>query len=482
MPYSLDGLIRLEEIPTVFSDRAVGEIADEAGLSLGTGRQLEAARKTLAIGVRASVCAYLSAKCRQSPNAVHREIESLARAAERGDWELLIDLLDGLSGEARHLLEHRAANTLQMSELRAYGRQRLLRETGILLREQRLIVTVPTVDDLLDPERRKAACEAIFRLAVTGRGRDWEWSEHEPDIPKDGRRHKPRLLRLNAPEPSRQELRREAERGLFNSLQVDCCNATGRIPPTTASYTAPGPFDRFISACFLLARVPALLKDDYRCGLAVQLRNDNAPVHKRDRLTQRWRGLLNTWCFEYDIVDEVRRLVELGEAKVLRIPVGDDLDAVPVQPAIIGFDEAGTVCFWRPPFGYRTIALQASFREEIMDLAEDLDALNTAERRVSGVGQPLRGKGARRVTRKMPATPPDGLDPTRLDKYSGDTRASTRPAPLDSSAAEKHLPRGVADHCLGTEEAQTSPVVPGHARLTSQDHWYYMGRLPIISR
>jgi hypothetical protein len=383
MPHSLDDLIRLEKISTVFSDSTVARIAADAGLSLGTGARLEAARKTLASGVRASIRAYLIARRRQTPNTVHREIEDLARAAERGDGERLIDLQNNLSDEARRLLERRATNTLHMSELRAYGRQRLLRKTGLLLGERRLIVTLPTTEDLRDPERQKAACKAVFSLAVTGRGRDWEWSEREPDIPNDGRRHDQKRLRLNAPKPSKTEPRREAELQLLQHLQTDCYTATRRMPPTAARHALPGPVDRFIAECFLRAGVPASEKDHDRRGLVVQRRNDGAPLRRRAALSDQWRELLEPWCLRYHIVDEVRRLLELGEAKVHRFPVGTDDVVVPPEPAVIEFAEAGTVCFWRPPFGYRTIAFQGCLREEIMDLAKRLDALNTAERRAS---------------------------------------------------------------------------------------------------
>jgi hypothetical protein len=416
MPHSLDDLIRLEKISTVFSDSAVARIAADAGLSLGAGTRLEAARKTLASGVRASIRAYLIARRRQTPNTVHREVEDLARAAECGDCERLIDLLNNLSDEARHLLERRAANTLHMSELRAYGRQRLLRKTGFLLRERRLIVTLPTTDDLRDPGRRKAACEAVFRVAATGRGRDWEWSEHEPDIPSDGRRHDQKRLRLNAPKASKTEPRREAELQLLQHLQTDCYTATGRMPPTAGRHALPGPVDRFIAECFLRAGVPASEKDHDRRGLVVQRRNDGAPLRRRAALRDKWRELLEPWCLRYDIIDEVRRLLELGEARVLRHPAGTDDRVIPSEPAVIEFAEAGTVCFWRPPFGYRTIAFQGCLREEIMDLAGRLDTLNTSERRACVRRAAASRKRRTTSRRKTLVARAGGFDPTEPDQ------------------------------------------------------------------
>jgi hypothetical protein len=400
--------IHPDEVPAVFSTLAVARIASDAGLSLGTGSQLRAVRERLANGVRASVREYAVAARRMSPNAVRREIEDLARAADTRDYEKVLRLWEQLSVDARHLLQRRADNALNMWELRAQGRQRFAAKTGTLLREPPpLIVTLPTADDLRDPGRRAAACDAIFRLAVTGRGCDWEWSDHEshasdqdsfdgltrsddrpdciadkPDIPDDPRCHKPRRLRLNAPEPSRKEPRRAAERELCRSLEMDCYVVTGRMPPRTARHEFAGPIDRFIAECLRRAGAPASEKDHDRRGLVVQLRNDSAPVRKRAALTREWRCLLGPWCEKYALVDEVRRLLELGEATILRIPIGADEPKLPLESAVLNFEEQGTICFWRPPFGYRTITVERPLRQLLMDLAERLNALNAQERRV----------------------------------------------------------------------------------------------------
>ena len=121
---------------------------------------------------------------------------------------------------------------------------------------------------------------------------------------------------------------------------------------------------------------PASETDHDRWGLVVQLRNDSARVRKRDALEQRLRQLLEPWRLECDLIDEVRRLVELGEATVLRVPPGADPGHVPLGPAIIEFEDEGKLCFFCPPFGRQLITVEPSLRKEIMEVAERLNALN----------------------------------------------------------------------------------------------------------
>jgi hypothetical protein len=92
--------------------------------------------------------------------------------------------------------------------------------------------------------------------------------------------------------------------------------------------------------------------------------------------------LLAPWRGEYDLIDEVRRLLELGEATVLRVPLGTDAGHMPLEPAIIECEYESKLCFFRPPFGHRTITVEPTLRKEIMEVAEHLNALNAQERRV----------------------------------------------------------------------------------------------------
>jgi hypothetical protein len=186
-------------------------------------------------------------------------------------------------------------------------------------------------------------------------------------------------LRVNAPKASRAEPRREPERIFFNRLRVVYYDVTGRMPPLTARHGLAGPFARLVAECFGLARVPMKSDCDHdRQGLAVQLINDLAPRIRKSHATRQLRRILTPLRDKCDLVNECRRLLELGEADVLRIPAGVDDGELPKRPAIIGFEGLGKICFWRPPFGYRTIAIKPYPRNRIMRLAERLGALNAA--------------------------------------------------------------------------------------------------------
>ena len=130
-----------------------------------------------------------------------------------------------------------------------------------------------------------------------------------------------------------------------------------------------------------VVRVPASDTDHDLHGLVVQLHNDLAPLRRRAPLTRQLRRILGPIRSRCHIVDEVRRRLELGEAGVLRVPAGTDDGCVPRGPAIIEFEDAGTLCFWCPPIGHRTIAIKPFARSRIMELAEGLDALNATARR-----------------------------------------------------------------------------------------------------
>ncbi|HEX3403506.1 MAG TPA: hypothetical protein VHT74_24575, partial [Acetobacteraceae bacterium] len=217
-------------------------------------------------------------------------------------------------------------------------------------------------DDLSGPEGR--------------RGREADGKHGRNDEPY----HDPKRLRLHAPGASRKEPRREAEENLLRGFLLATYVATGRIPPMTARHGLPGPVLRFAAECLRLARVRASDTDHDLRGLAVQLHNNIAPLRKRAALTRQWRRRLGPLRSRCDLIDEVRRLLEIGEAKVLRVPIGVDEGRAPQGPAIIEFEETGTLCFWRPPLR-RTVAIKPFARRRIMQIAEGLDTLNASERR-----------------------------------------------------------------------------------------------------
>jgi hypothetical protein len=389
MLHGLEDPIRLDEISTVFSDEAIARIATHAGLPLGTGSQ-QTAPKRLADVVRARLYNFAVEVRRPTPNTIHREIEALARAAEAKNYERLASLVADLSDAARRSLETRAETARQMSQVRIEAWKDLSALRGSLRIRCPVdrSVDMPAAADFLDPERRESAADNLFRLAVVGRGRDWPESdgEYPADVPgseADGKHshsvepyHDPKRLRLHAPGASRREPRREAERNLLRGVLLTTYVATGRMPPLTARHGFPGPFLRFAAECFRLARVRASDTDHDLRGLAVQLHNDIAPLRRRATLTRLWRRALGPLRRRYYLIDEVRRRLELGEAGVLRVPGGADGGSLPKRPAIIEFADSGTLCFWCPPIGHRTVAIKPFARRRIMQLAESVDALN----------------------------------------------------------------------------------------------------------
>jgi hypothetical protein len=129
-------------------------------------------------------------------------------------------------------------------------------------------------------------------------------------------------------------------------------------------------------------------EDDHDCrGLAVALINDLAPKLRRIEITRWLRRILAPLAAHYPIVHELRRLLELGEAVALRVPAGADQGKAVGTPAIIEFQEVGTLCFYRPlpvdrlPPDWQTIRIKHAPRARIMALAEVLADMNAADRR-----------------------------------------------------------------------------------------------------
>jgi hypothetical protein len=71
-------------------------------------------------------------------------------------------------------------------------------------------------------------------------------------------------------------------------------------------------------------------------------------------------------------------LIERGEVAVLRVPTGEDAGPAPCGPALLEFEEAGTLCFYMDADRWRTISVSADRRVEIMDLASQLQPRMTA--------------------------------------------------------------------------------------------------------
>jgi hypothetical protein len=166
------------------------------------------------------------------------------------------------------------------------------------------------------------------------------------------------------------------------------------MPPKSGRHDMAGPIDRFLAEVFRLAGAPVSEEDEDRRGLVIRLRNDIGPLREKLVSSSKLRLLLDPWLEQSEQVGEVLRLLQHGKADVLRVPTGGDQGAVPGLPAIIEFEETGTLCFWRPPIehmsgtrhlcsaplGHTTIAMEPALRSQIMQRAEHIVALNARDR------------------------------------------------------------------------------------------------------
>jgi hypothetical protein len=368
--HSLD-FIRPEEISTVFSDSTIAAAIKHAGLRL-EGVTL----KRFAGAVRAMIGEYAAAARRPTPNTVRREIEALAEALDVNavpdgrDYDNVKRAWAALSDDARQILERRLDRIRQMGRSRlearaAFSKHRVTNNDLRLSPNRRFAnLEMPAAVDLEDPERRDHAFDVIFLVVVTGRD--------------DGK------LCVHAPLPSRSEPRREAERDIVLSLVVAWAVATGREVTTTGRHDhhyRERSIVVLVAELLRLARVPVPVRNGHehdhdRQGLAVEIMNGLAAVRGRRLTEDALRQELQQLGWEHDLIDEARRQLELGKATVVRVAAGAEPDLDPREPAIVEFDEVGTICFYCPPFGWWTVAVKPFPRDRIMRLAEQLAEQN----------------------------------------------------------------------------------------------------------
>jgi hypothetical protein len=353
MPRNSKDIIRIDEIADVFSDAAIARVARRARLPGDPDL------KRLGAGIRASVGEYAKQSRQASRNTVHREIDALARAAARPDYEALAQAYDGMSDAARGLLEERSQRIQQRAATD----------------DERHSWKLPEAPALRDPRRRQAASEAIYCLAVTG-GRLAKGRKRP-----GGKQSLEWLRRLHAPEKSRSEPRRQAERTFLMWLRVNYAIATGRMPPNSARRDMGGPFARLFAECLRMVRAPATSEDPDRTGLAVQLINDFGQACRIAKLEADLRQILNPLRRIHPAASELCRLIENGRAVIRRIPLGADENPVPDVPALIEFEETGNLCFYVSQSQWRTIRVKPAPRARIMRLAEGLSAAAAPERR-----------------------------------------------------------------------------------------------------
>ena len=132
---------------------------------------------------------------------------------------------------------------------------------------------IPLTEELRDPVRCGVAAEGLCCLIEVG-GKQKE-GRNRPS----GRRSITWDALLYAPEPSRREPRRKAERAFVMWLQVALAESGAKVP-VTALHSFPGPFAKFAAKCLYLM---GAANTGSAGGLAVQLIGD---LHKRRRAMQ----------------------------------------------------------------------------------------------------------------------------------------------------------------------------------------------------
>ena len=246
-------IILAEDVPVIFDDKCIAELAKIARLPPG------ADAAAFAAGIREAARIFARDASMPTGNELHDEIDELFKAADRRSYNEVADVLERLSPQARDILENRGARP----------------SIGI---------EVPSPDLLRDPARREEACKGIARLCQFG-GHFIEGRRRH-----SGKRSRPvwRPL-INAPAKQRNFPRRKAERDFVMWLSVAWSEATGSEPSRTARWyeatrgTRPpqlGPFARFVRKCLCL--VGAAHAD------VVELMTE---VHRRRRAMKQREGL-----------------------------------------------------------------------------------------------------------------------------------------------------------------------------------------------
>jgi hypothetical protein len=200
------------DVDQVFDDRAVCELAEIAKIPSITGRGI------LKREIQRAARLYLRDKQSPNVNAVYREIDSLHRAAEKRECEVVSQKFAELSPPARDLLELNATEEL------------------------------PSQSDfvaLSDQERDEVCDKIAARCRVGGgivKGRKRQ----------SGRRSLTWKAQLYAPKPTPHFEKRKAELEFVIWLRAAWFDAKGKLPSSTANHESPGPFVRFVKECLKL--------------------------------------------------------------------------------------------------------------------------------------------------------------------------------------------------------------------------------------
>jgi hypothetical protein len=214
------GIPALEEVPCIFSDGRVRQLAGVAKLPL------DADLPCFAAAIRVAAETYIRAASIPSDNTVHREIKGLYSAAARRRHAEVAKRIDALSKRTRDFINKRSARPS-------------------------IRWKIPAAAALRDEAKRDDACEAIVSLLRIG-GR-WEQGRRRPS----GKRSMSFIPEFYAPKLQKHSPKRKAERDFVMWMQLAYLNVTEQSPPHTAHHVNRGPFARMVKACLHLVGAQA---------------------------------------------------------------------------------------------------------------------------------------------------------------------------------------------------------------------------------
>jgi hypothetical protein len=215
--------IAAADVPRVFNDERVEQLA-----AIG---QLPDSADRRRFGESLREAALIYARDARSPTVgtIRDEIAALYNAVELRKYERAAELLARLSSQAHCHLTAR----LKLPSVRDAG------------------LKMPSVEELLDPARRDAACDMIERICrvgvryVEGRRRS------------SGKRSKKLQPVLFAPLPNEHPPKREAERQFVMHLQSAWLEAVGKPPTATVNPSrSDRPFANLVRECLMLVGAP----------------------------------------------------------------------------------------------------------------------------------------------------------------------------------------------------------------------------------
>ena len=208
-------IIAVDDVSAIFDDACVAGLAEIALLPPSAGRA------AFADAIREAARIFARDARIPTGNELHDEISQLLKAAERKRYDQVAALREGLSPRAGDLLQDRG---------------------------DRIGIELPPAGELLNPERRNDACQAIARLCQFG------GQQVEGRLRRSGKQSRP-VWRpvLNAPEKQRNFARRNAELYFVQMLSTAWLEAVGSPPARTARHGDAsrdlGPFARLVRKC-----------------------------------------------------------------------------------------------------------------------------------------------------------------------------------------------------------------------------------------